>query len=1092
MKLAAAGLVASLPFAKGDCINADIGYPFVDSFNDGMETGCVNRANITVILVHHGGLADTFWWVVEDGAYRAGADSYADVRVRTTEQFDPASMADVVFQAVSESPDGIVVSIPDSSTCDDSCEWTSAAGYGACSEPCYIGKPIEAAVAAGIEVVSINSGSNIFESRGVWHHVGQVEDVAGYGACKRLIADGATHILLPDTESAQNGGLVERTIGCKRAVSESAGVDYTISYADKSSTTATIADMKATLSNGVRMEETSQSTFDGSTVDAVLGLSRPGGEAVVKGLADGDFSFTYGGTFDFSDAIGDGLEADDITFAIDQQQWLQGYLPITYILLKVSTGNSLPKTFSNGAQNPISTGPGFITKERISVKACEASAITYCDDEADGPDFIQGSTGGRYPKGYDADCPCKTRTTKKICFIHHGGNSDSFWWVVETAAHEAALDNRIELDLRTPEFRDDDQMLVITNECINQSPAPDGLILSIPGSAFESAIQSAVAANIPVISINSGSNVFESYGAMMHVGQDEEAAGYGMASEMYKSMESKGTVPTTFGILCIDMESGTNSGIGYRCKGALDFFSSVGGEAPGHGDYTTSNFLTYTVEPGLSSIYQIGIDNSNPTAATNTLKNRLELISDTSGEFGLDVKAVIGAGAAACGAAMNLQWMGFELACFDTGSTQQAGILEGKVTFTVDQQQYLQGYLAVAYMSQYIMTGNIISSSDSISHTGPGIMASEQINFKICENLQDEGGKYVGWKMCPQKPPDQVIEEIKIEDGVTTVVFFASILGIVLAVISMIAIATSAKTKLIRASGLPFLMLTLVSMIIAMLSGVLHAENPTNDKDDVCVLRPVALVIGFMGYMVPMLVKTNALNKVLNNTKLRRIKITTGMYLRLGIPLLVIPIVILILQFATDAPTGGGEINLTGAKDEYARDEQEEKFYCWIPEDGTDYIQYIYMYMIIICFYAAYEAWQNRNVPSDFNEALTICMTIYIFIVFGFLALIMVNFSSDPTGEALGMGLMLDLAFITAWIPMFGTKIVKIATGHANDVGGLGTSATATGSYTRTNQTTTGSGDESAKEELEAALAHMKVLEDELTKAGIEVPERPF
>ena len=48
-----------------------------------------------------------------------------------------------------------------------------------------------------------------------------------------------------------------------------------------------------------------------------------------------------------------------MAFAIDQQQYLQGYLPILALYLYVTNGNVI------GGGQPILTGPGFITSENV-------------------------------------------------------------------------------------------------------------------------------------------------------------------------------------------------------------------------------------------------------------------------------------------------------------------------------------------------------------------------------------------------------------------------------------------------------------------------------------------------------------------------------------------------------------------------------------------------------------------------------------------------------------------------------------------------------------------------------------------------------
>ena len=84
---------------------------------------------------------------------------------------------------------------------------------------------------------------------------------------------------------------------------------------------------------------------------------------------------------------------------------------------------------------------------------------------------------------------------------------------------------------------DDVEMLNLVNECVNNPDrTPDGLVLSIPGPSFQPAIQNAVNKNIPVISVNSGSNLFQNYSVAMHVGQDEYSAGKGAAKKLHESL----------------------------------------------------------------------------------------------------------------------------------------------------------------------------------------------------------------------------------------------------------------------------------------------------------------------------------------------------------------------------------------------------------------------------------------------------------------------------------------------------------------------------------------------------------------------------
>lgn len=259
-----------LPFAmaSSSCTYKNIGPPFVSFFPDlidPIETGCMLRSNITVTLVHHGSIKDAFWYVVEDGAYRAASNTGVryvsqemkivstaatkphfarntqSLSIRTTEYYDLQGMAELVMEAMNERPDYLIVSLPDATDCDKTCAYP----YADCSGvPCYISTLIKEAVAREIRVITINSGSNIFEKAGATQHVGQVEFVAGEGGCSKLIDEtDAKHILITDPESGTNGGINERIIGCKKACIEK-NVNYTVSKMDKSSSTLSAANIQ--------------------------------------------------------------------------------------------------------------------------------------------------------------------------------------------------------------------------------------------------------------------------------------------------------------------------------------------------------------------------------------------------------------------------------------------------------------------------------------------------------------------------------------------------------------------------------------------------------------------------------------------------------------------------------------------------------------------------------------------------------------------------------------------------------------------------------------------------------------------------------
>ena len=125
------------------------------------------RSDIRIVVVSHGQASDPFWSVVANGVNQAAEDMGITVEYQAPQTFDMVAMSQLIDAAVASNPDGLVVSIPDADALGDS---------------------IRAAVAAGIPVISMNSGSDVAKELGILTHVGQTEYEAGYGGGERMAA----------------------------------------------------------------------------------------------------------------------------------------------------------------------------------------------------------------------------------------------------------------------------------------------------------------------------------------------------------------------------------------------------------------------------------------------------------------------------------------------------------------------------------------------------------------------------------------------------------------------------------------------------------------------------------------------------------------------------------------------------------------------------------------------------------------------------------------------------------------------------------------------------------------------------------------
>jgi len=132
-----------------------------------------------IIVVSHGQANDPFWSVVKNGVDLAAEQTGANVDYRAPETFDMVAMSQLIDAAVNQEPDGLVVSIPDGDA---------------------LGPSIERAVAAGIPVISMNSGSDVAAALGVSLHVGQSEYDAGVAAGKKLAEMGGSNAICVNHE----------------------------------------------------------------------------------------------------------------------------------------------------------------------------------------------------------------------------------------------------------------------------------------------------------------------------------------------------------------------------------------------------------------------------------------------------------------------------------------------------------------------------------------------------------------------------------------------------------------------------------------------------------------------------------------------------------------------------------------------------------------------------------------------------------------------------------------------------------------------------------------------------------------------------
>jgi simple sugar transport system substrate-binding protein len=274
--------------------------------------------------------------------------------------------------------------------------------------------------------------------------------------------------------------------------------------------------------------------------------------------------------------------------------------------------------------------------------------------------------------------------TPHIIVVSHGQANDPFWSVVKNGVIAGAKDTGVTVDYRAPETFDMVAMSQLIDAAVNQKPA--GLIVSIPdASALSPSIKKAVAAGIPVISMNSGSDVSKSLGALLHVGQDEETAGKA-AGEKLKEMGGKVA-------LCVNQEVG-NVALDLRCKG---FAEGFGGKV---------TVLPVSNEPaeGRAKV-------KAALAANADVDTILALGAGTAGEPSL--AAVKDSGKVGK----------INVATFDLSPDFLKAVAAGEASFAIDQQQFLQGYLPVVFLANYAKYGLIPANNVA---SGPNLITKDK------------------------------------------------------------------------------------------------------------------------------------------------------------------------------------------------------------------------------------------------------------------------------------------------------------------------------------------------------------------------------
>ncbi len=267
---------------------------------------------------------------------------------------------------------------------------------------------------------------------------------------------------------------------------------------------------------------------------------------------------------------------------------------------------------------------------------------------------------------------------ERYVMVTHTQGTDPFWPVVEKGGRDAAEAIGAEFEYNFDPTGDMSGMAKLIEAAA--ATQPDGIIVSLPDAdALGGAIRAAVDSGIPVVTMNSGLESSKAVGALMHVGQPERLAGSAAGERAMAEGVTKG--------LCLNQEA-FNTALVDRCTG---YFDAMGVE-----------------------LNQIDVSNDVAQIKTRTAA---ALQADP------EIDGLLAVGPHVCDAAADaVEEVGAEvhLACFDLSPEVINLIIEGKVQYTIDQQQRLQGYMPVIVLHLYNTNAGMLPGASIPS--GPGFV----------------------------------------------------------------------------------------------------------------------------------------------------------------------------------------------------------------------------------------------------------------------------------------------------------------------------------------------------------------------------------
>ena len=272
-----------------------------------------------------------------------------------------------------------------------------------------------------------------------------------------------------------------------------------------------------------------------------------------------------------------------------------------------------------------------------------------------------------------------------VAMVTHAAPGDTFWDLVRKGAQAAAAKDNVRLVYSSDPSAGNQANLV--QNAIDQKV--DGIALTAAKpDAMKDVVAKAKSAGIPVVGFNSGVSDWKKLGMLEYFGQDENIAGQAFGQRLNK-LGAKHA-------LCVVQEQGQVA-LEARCAGLKKGFSGK----------TDILYVNGTDMPSVKSTITAKLSQDSSIDQVVTLGAPIALTA---------IQSLSDSGSKA------------KVATFDLNQQLVKAVQDGSVEFAVDQQPYLQGYLAVDSLWLYKTNGNFSGGGTAPVLTGPAFITKDNVD----------------------------------------------------------------------------------------------------------------------------------------------------------------------------------------------------------------------------------------------------------------------------------------------------------------------------------------------------------------------------